>query len=216
MDRADNLVPDREDREDRADELSRASFLGRVSLGAGVLLGGADALIQAARSAVPALAAGGPSISSSMPVVSKVGLFLGSVKSLAPNKALAYNDPRTGDPALIIRLTGWKLVSYDAVCPHRGCTVTYDPARQNIVCPCHGARFDPVRSAAPIAGPVSQPLISLPIRIDSTGNVYALDARPGAHVNRLRSAPPPSAGGDDGGDDDGGSSHRSGKRRHDN
>jgi thiosulfate dehydrogenase (quinone) large subunit len=190
-------------RENGTRHVSRASFLKRVVVGAGVMLSGADAILQMLRSAGPALAAGGPSISSTMPVVSTAGLFLGSVKSLQVNKALAYKDPKTGDPALVIRLASGKLVSYDAVCPHRGCAVTYDPAQQNIVCPCHGARFDPAHNAAPLLGPVSQPLIGLPIRVDAAENVYALDAKPGTHVNRLKAAPPPSSGEDDGGEDDG-------------
>jgi Rieske Fe-S protein len=206
MDTSENSVPMAGDRNDGTGGVSRASFLAWVAAGAGGLVGGADVLLRALRSAVPALAAGGPSISSSMPIVSNVGLYLGSVKSLQPNKALAYKDPKTGDPALVIRLPGGQLVSYDAVCPHRGCAVSYDPSRHNIVCPCHGAQFNPSRGAAPIAGPVSQPLISLPIRVDSAGNVYALDARPGTRINRLHTAPPPATG-DDGGDgqDDGGS-----------
>jgi Rieske Fe-S protein len=136
-----------------------------------------------------------------VPVVSKIGLFLGSTTALKANQALAYTDPKTGDPALLIRLGAGALVSYDVVCPHRGCTVNYDPARKLLVCPCHGAQFDPAHSAAPLSGPVSQPLIGLPIRTDAAGNVYALDVRPGAKVNRLHAAPPPSSGGDDGGDE---------------
>ena len=192
------------ERENEGTRVSRASFLIRATVGAGVLAGGLTGFLQVLRSAALASAAGGPSIGSNMPIVSRVGLFLGSVASLQTNRALAYKDPKTGDPALVIRLPSGKLVSYDAICPHRGCAVTYDPLRQTIVCPCHGARFDAARNAVPVSGPVSQPLISLPIRIDAAGEVYALDARPGARINRLHAAPPPSAGEDGGdGEDDG-------------
>jgi Rieske Fe-S protein len=27
------------------------------------------------------------------------------------------------------------------VCPHAGCTVSYDPTAKLIVCPCHGSEF---------------------------------------------------------------------------
>ena len=192
---------------------SRSAFLARLALGVGAAFGGSGAVLDFF-SSLPALAAGVPklSITSTMPIVSKVGLFLGNVKSLQPNKALAYSDPKTGDPALVIRLANGHLVSYDVVCPHRGCGVTYDPTRQKLVCPCHGAQFDPARQAAPVGGPVSQPLITLPVRVDSAGNLYALDAKPGSRVNRLHAPPPPSSE-DGGGGDDGGSHSRRRKKR---
>lgn len=186
--------------------LSRSRFLAWLALGSGALAGGL-------LSPISALARGRPllSIGSTMPVVSKIGLFLGSATALKANQALAYTDPKTGDPALLIRLSGGKLVSFDVVCPHAGCNVAYDSGKRLMVCPCHGAQFDPARSAAPLSGPVSQPLISLPIRTDAHGNVYALDAKPGAKVNRLHAAPAPSQGGDDGneaGDDGSGNTRR--------
>jgi thiosulfate dehydrogenase (quinone) large subunit len=206
-------LPDEPDHQPAA--VPRSVFLARLGIGFGVLAGGATAFLDSLFSSVPALASLKPalSISSTMPVVSKVGLFLGNVKTLQPNQSLAYTDPKSGDPAILIRLPGGRLVSYDMVCPHQGCSVPYDPKRRLLVCPCHGAQFDPARGAAPLSGPVSQPLISLPIRLDAAGNVYALDARPGTKVNRLRAAPAPSRG-DDGGDDDSGTGrhkrHKSG------
>jgi Rieske Fe-S protein len=189
----------------------RSAFLAWLGLGVGAIAGGAGALFSELSSSIPVLASVRPalSISSAMPIVSKVGLFLGNVKTLKTNQALAYTDPQSGDPAILIRLASGHLVSYDMVCPHQGCPVPYDPARQLLVCPCHGAQFDPAHGAAPLSGPVSQPLITLPIRVDATGNVYALDARPGKKVNRLHAAPAPSTGGDDGiGDDSNTGKHK--------
>lgn len=189
-----------DDRDRNPASIPRSTFLSWIGLGLASFAGGATALLDGALSSVPALASMKPKLSfgSGMPAVSTTGLFLGSTKSLQPNQSLAYTDPKSGDPAILIRLANGHLVSYDMVCPHRGCTVPYDPARSLLVCPCHGAQFDPARGAAPLSGPVSQPLISLPIRVDPQGNVYALDAPPGTKVNRLHAAPPPSSGdGDD-------------------
>jgi thiosulfate dehydrogenase [quinone] large subunit len=185
-------------------DVPRSAFLAWLGVGAGALIGAASGFLYDVMSSVAALAARRPalSIGSSVPAVSAIGLFLGNVKLLRPNQALAYTDPKTGDPAILIRLVGGRLVSYDMVCPHQGCTVPYDPSRQRLVCPCHGAQFDPAHGAAPLSGPVSQPLLTLPIRVDTAGNVYALDARPGTKVNRLHAAPAPSSGGDDGTNDD--------------
>jgi Rieske Fe-S protein len=199
------------------DAVPRSTFLSWLGVGAGALVGAASSLGYEAMSSIVALAArrSALSIGSGVPVVSKIGLFLGNVKTLPPNQALAYTDPKSGDPAILIRLASGKLVSYDMLCPHQGCTVPYNPANQRLVCPCHGAQFDPANSAAPLSGPVSQPLLTLPIRTDAAGNVYALDARPGTKVNRLHAPPAPSSGGDDGNEiNDDQSSSSSTKRKH--
>jgi thiosulfate dehydrogenase [quinone] large subunit len=99
--------------------------------------------------------------------------FLGNVKALSVNSAGQYTDPATGDPALLIRLPDGKFVSYDAVCTHAGCTVEYDPTQQQLVCPCHGAAFDPLHGGAVINGPAQQPLVTLQVSIDVKGNAYA-------------------------------------------
>lgn len=196
--------------------VSRSTFLVHIGLVAASVLGGAGAVFDRLLSPRAALAASraAASINSTMPVVSKIGLFLGNVTALPPNKALAYKDPKTGDPALVIRLSNGRVVSYDVVCPHQGCSVGYDPGLRALVCPCHGARFDPMRKAAPLAGPVTQPLITLPIRVDAGGNVFALDVAPGPKVNRLHAAPPPSAGDDGNGDDGGDNRKRKSKHGH--
>lgn len=196
----------------------RSAFLAWLGLGTSVLLGGASALLDELFSSIPALASLKPkvSIGSTMPVVSKTGLFLGNAATLQPNQSLAYTDPKSSDPAILIRLASGHLVSYDMVCPHQGCTVPYDPAQRLLVCPCHGAQFDPAHAAAPLSGPVSQPLITLPIRVDAAGNVYALDGQPGTKVNRLHAAPAPSTrGGDDGGGDDSGTGRHRRRRGRD-
>lgn len=215
MSKLEHCRPLGEDPESQGASMPRSTFLSWIGLGLASFAGGASALLEGALSSVPVLASVKPtlSIGSAMPVVSPTGLFLGSTKTLQPNQSLAYTDPKSGDPAILIRLPSGHLVSFDMVCPHRGCTVPYDPARRLLVCPCHGAQFDPARGASPLSGPVSQPLINLPIRVDSAGNVYALDAQPGTKVNRLHAAPPPSSGGDDGASDDASTGTRT-RRKH--
>jgi thiosulfate dehydrogenase [quinone] large subunit len=100
--------------------------------------------------------------------------LLGSVKSLAVNSAAAYTDPGSGDPALLIHLPDGTFVAYDAVCTHAGCTVQYDPTQHQMVCPCHGAAFDPTHAAAVINGPAQQPLTTLNVKVDAQGNAYAV------------------------------------------
>ena len=43
-----------------------------------------------------------------------------------------------------------------------------------LICPCHGAAFDPAHAAAVIAGPADQPLASLPIHVDTASGRITL------------------------------------------
>lgn len=97
---------------------------------------------------------------------------VGNISQLPVNSALAFMLASNGDPGLVIRLTQKEIVAYDATCTHQGCTVNYDPSTQALICPCHGAAFDPSNHAAVLAGPTSLPLTSVPVSIDSSGNIY--------------------------------------------
>jgi thiosulfate dehydrogenase (quinone) large subunit len=60
------------------------------------------------------------------------------------------------------------------VCTHAGCLVQFDQRADVLVCPCHGAEFDPTRGASVIAGPAPSPLRSIPVAIDQArGTVVA-------------------------------------------
>ncbi len=170
------------------ESVPRSTFMRRAA--AGVLLGVA-ASAGDMLSPLKMLAAGKHATSAA----AKVGVWLGNVKNVKPNQYLTYTDPKSGDPSVLIRLANGQFVSYDAVCTHAGCTVPYDSTQRLLVCPCHGARFDPARGAAVVGGPAPQPLAKLPIRVDTGGNVYALDAKPvpgKAPVNQLKPGPPAS------------------------
>ena len=58
------------------------------------------------------------------------------------------------------------IVAFDAVCTHAGCTVEYDRPSGYLVCPCHGATFDPANHAQVLGGPTDQPLAAIPIHVD--------------------------------------------------
>ena len=77
-----------------------------------------------------------------------------------------------GDPGVIVRLADGAYVAFDAVCPHAGCTVGWNPSDSTLLCPCHGAAFDPARAGSVLAGPAEQPLAGLPIVVDpATGSI---------------------------------------------
>lgn len=99
--------------------------------------------------------------------------LLGNVHQLPLNSAGQYTDPGTGDPAVLVHLPDGRFVAFDAVCTHAGCTVEYDPAQRQLVCPCHGASFDPTRAGSVVNGPAVDSLTPLHVSIDARGNAYA-------------------------------------------
>jgi thiosulfate dehydrogenase [quinone] large subunit len=104
------------------------------------------------------------------------GPLVAKVSQISVGHAMAFNDQLTGDPGVIIRLADGTFVAYDAVCTHAGCTVEYDRRSGYLICPCHGAAFDPERDAQPIAGPTDQPLSPIPINVDLASGRITLTA----------------------------------------
>jgi thiosulfate dehydrogenase [quinone] large subunit len=96
------------------------------------------------------------------------------VSQVPANSATTFNIPSSGDPGVLVHLNNGQFVAYDAVCTHAGCTVQYDTGSQMLLCPCHGAAFDPAHNAAVVQGPTDQPLTSVPIHVDNTSGAITL------------------------------------------
>ena len=71
----------------------------------------------------------------------------------------------SGEPGILIRTATDAVCAFSAVCTHEGCTVDYDTASKELICPCHGARFDPLQNGKAVAGPTRTPLAELPVKI---------------------------------------------------
>ncbi len=99
---------------------------------------------------------------------------IAQVKSVAVNNSTPFTIPSSGDPGLLIHLNNGQFVAYDALCTHAGCQVAYDPSQQLIVCPCHGAEFDPAKAAAVVGGPAPTPLSPVAIHVDSATGAITL------------------------------------------
>jgi thiosulfate dehydrogenase [quinone] large subunit len=79
-----------------------------------------------------------------------------------------------GDTGIVVRLSAGTYAAFDAACTHEGCRVAWDPTDDLIVCPCHGAEFDPAARGAVVAGPATVPLRELPLVIDAQAGTVAL------------------------------------------
>lgn len=107
------------------------------------------------------------------PVTSPTGTRIGAVADLQSQGFLNFTDPASGDPGVAVELSGGSVVAFDAVCTHAGCQVLYDSSQKLLVCPCHGAEFDPAHGAAVVAGPAPTPLNSIKVQVAADGGVYA-------------------------------------------
>src|SRR6266487_774155 len=97
---------------------------------------------------------------------------IAQASAVQPNNAVTFTIPSNGDPGVLVRLNNGKFVAFDATCTHAGCPVQYDPSSHHLLCPCHGAEFDPSNAAAVVQGPTNTPLTSVPITVNnSTGAI---------------------------------------------
>ena len=73
-------------------------------------------------------------------------------RELPANGALVYREAKVA----VLR-EGERLYALSLVCTHLGCTVTVTPTE--LVCPCHGSRFD--RQGRVLTGPADRSLARL-------------------------------------------------------
>lgn len=102
------------------------------------------------------------------PITAGAGTPIAQVNAVQNNSSVNFTIASNNDPGILVRLNNGQFVAYDATCTHAGCPVDYDPSSQMLVCPCHGAIFDPSKNAAVVQGPAPTPLTSVPIHVDST------------------------------------------------
>jgi thiosulfate dehydrogenase [quinone] large subunit len=128
----------------------------------------ADPTQSAARSAAPSGSVA-PSATPAAPATP--GRVLTTLDALPVGRAVGFTDPQVG-PAVLLRLANDQVVAYSRACTHEGCLVGYDQSSEILVCPCHGAEFDPAHQAEAIAGPTRTPLESIKVVVDRpTGDV---------------------------------------------
>lgn len=167
---------------------SRRTLLKAALLGGGALLLSGVARVAAALGGPPAsVASGGTSASGRTPPPSGAaqarsrhhrsgakgrGTEIASLDSVQVGAPIAFSGPGN-TPGVLLRLSKDKVAAYSRICTHAGCIVGYDGAANLLVCPCHGAEFDPTRGAAVVAGPAPTPLRRIPVSVDpGTRKVY--------------------------------------------
>jgi thiosulfate dehydrogenase [quinone] large subunit len=84
-----------------------------------------------------------------------------------------FNDPKTGDPAVVVQPQAGVFAAFDAICPHEGCTVAFFSDDNLFICPCHGSRFNG-ETGALVKGPATRGLTPITIAEGPNGDLYAI------------------------------------------
>ena len=99
------------------------------------------------------------------------GTKIGPASAVPVKGAATFQDPGSGDPAVVVQPRAGDFVAFDAVCPHAGCTVEYASGHGVFFCPCHGSQFNGTTGAVEV-GPASSGLRKIKIAAGSDGQLY--------------------------------------------
>jgi thiosulfate dehydrogenase (quinone) large subunit len=163
----------------RQAQQSRRNFLWGLAAGGACMLGivwvwqGLSHIAGSDEVAPPPATTGSGSTSSTPTAGSTPGAptTIAQASAVQTNSSVSFTLPSNGDPGVLVHLSNGKFVAFDATCTHAGCPVQYDPGSQLLLCPCHGAQFDPSKGAAVVQGPTNTPLTSVPISVNSSGAI---------------------------------------------
>jgi len=104
------------------------------------------------------------------PTPGHTGTVIGSTNQ-GTNTAKLFTNPADGRGSWLIRLPGGSFVAFERACTHQGVPVNYNAGSGKLVCPAHGAIFDPAAGARVVRGPANRPLASVPIRVNGDGTI---------------------------------------------
>lgn len=140
--------------------VSRRAFIGSAMIGS-ALAAAAGIIYPLARYLLPESKGGG----------GKKETYTVSLNEIHVGEARFFTFKRKA--ALLIRKTDTDIVALSAVCTHLGCIVKFHEDTKQLVCPCHGAKYD--QSGRVLAGPAPKPLAAYNTRIEA-GNVIVEEA----------------------------------------
>ncbi len=170
--------------------LTRGAVVGLVAAASAVLIGVVAGVGRALAPAAPGsgntlnaggatttsgpsttVAAAGATTTTTAPL--PAGTAIGAASQVPVGGSAAFNDPKTGDPSIVIQQTADDFKAFDAICPHAGCTVAYQASAKIIACPCHGSEFNPANGDV-IQGPATSGLNPIKVVKGSNGDLYVV------------------------------------------
>jgi arsenite oxidase small subunit len=129
-----------------------------------------------------AAAAGALSLAAGRPAAAAAKVPIVALADLKPGVPVEFDYPE-GAPALLVDLgerveggvgPNGSILAVSTLCQHMGCPVKWDPTSRELVCHCHGSRYDLVRGGMAVEGAATRglPRIALAVedgRIVATG-----------------------------------------------
>jgi Rieske Fe-S protein len=114
----------------------------------------------------------GPQTQTQAAPVAKVAKGIGQT-TMPVNSAIQFMDKSVPEfrQRLLIHLPNGQFVAYKQGCTHTGVLVDYHPDTHLLVCPAHGAIFDPSKNGSVVTGPTSIPLPKVAIHIMGDGSI---------------------------------------------
>ena len=98
------------------------------------------------------------------------GTVIGSA-NMPVNTSQGFTNPADGNSSVLIRLPNGNFVACERACTHEGVNVNYDPGIQRLVCPAHGAIFNPANNFSVVQGPAQTPLTGVTIHVNADGTI---------------------------------------------
>lgn len=92
------------------------------------------------------------------------GTPIATTSAVPTGHAVQFHDPSSGEPAYVVHGKDGTFAAFSAVCTHAGCTVGFDGAQQEFVCPCHGGVYS-ARTGQVLGGPPPAPLARIPVSV---------------------------------------------------
>lgn len=113
-----------------------------------------------------------PQPAPTQPPPQHTGTVIGST-SMGTNSSQNFSNPSNGNSSILVHLPNGNFVAYSRSCTHQGVQVYYDGGSHHLLCPAHGAVFDPANNANPISGPNNGPLSAVTIHVNGDGTITA-------------------------------------------
>jgi serine/threonine protein kinase len=91
--------------------------------------------------------------------------------NMATNSSVSFTNPADGQAGLLIHLGNGNFVACERACTHVGVPVNYDSGSGQLVCPAHGAIFNPANAFSVVQGPATRALPAVSIRVNADGTI---------------------------------------------
>jgi serine/threonine protein kinase len=104
---------------------------------------------------------------------SHTGTVIGHT-NMPTNSSAGFTNPADGQASLLLHLGNGNFVACEQACTHAGVAVNYNSGSGRLVCPAHGAIFDPLNGFSQVSGTGPSGLKALPgvtIRVNADGTI---------------------------------------------